>query len=36
MVGPADERQDMADMACFVISVAARLLNVHPQTLRYY
>jgi MerR family transcriptional regulator, heat shock protein HspR len=26
----------MADMACFVISVAARLLNVHPQTLRYY
>jgi MerR family transcriptional regulator/heat shock protein HspR len=24
------------DMACFVISVAARLLNVHPQTLRYY
>ena len=36
MVGPADARQDMADMACFVISVAARLLNVHPQTLRYY
>ena len=28
--------EDMADMACFVISVAARLLNVHPQTLRYY
>jgi MerR family transcriptional regulator/heat shock protein HspR len=24
------------DVACFVISVAARLLNVHPQTLRYY
>lgn len=24
------------DMACFVISVAARLLEVHPQTLRYY
>lgn len=24
------------DMACFVISVAARLLGVHPQTLRYY
>lgn len=24
------------NMACFVISVAARLLNVHPQTLRYY
>ena len=28
--------EPMADMACFVISVAARLLNVHPQTLRYY
>jgi MerR family transcriptional regulator/heat shock protein HspR len=36
MVGPVDARQEMADMACFVISVAARLLNVHPQTLRYY
>jgi MerR family transcriptional regulator/heat shock protein HspR len=24
------------DFACFVISVAARLLDVHPQTLRYY
>ncbi|MCC7105394.1 MAG: MerR family transcriptional regulator [Chloroflexi bacterium] len=24
------------DVACFVISVAARLLEVHPQTLRYY
>ena len=24
------------ELACFVISVAARLLNVHPQTLRYY
>jgi MerR family transcriptional regulator/heat shock protein HspR len=31
-----DQREQMADMACFVISVAARLLNVHPQTLRYY
>ena len=29
-------QEEMADMACFVISVAARLLNVHPQTLRYY
>ena len=29
-IDPADE------MAWFVISVAARLLNVHPQTLRYY
>ncbi|HYU17747.1 MAG TPA: MerR family transcriptional regulator [Chloroflexota bacterium] len=24
------------ELACFVISVAARLLGVHPQTLRYY
>lgn len=31
-----EQREQMADMACFVISVAARLLNVHPQTLRYY
>jgi MerR family transcriptional regulator/heat shock protein HspR len=36
MAGQIDPREDMADMACFVISVAARLLNVHPQTLRYY
>ncbi len=31
-----ESREEMADLACFVISVAARLLNVHPQTLRYY
>lgn len=30
----ADSRKE--DRAYFVISVAARLLNVHPQTLRYY
>jgi len=24
------------DFGCFVISVAARLLDLHPQTLRYY
>ncbi len=24
------------DLACYVISVAARILEVHPQTLRYY
>jgi MerR family transcriptional regulator/heat shock protein HspR len=24
------------DIGCLVISVAARLLDVHPQTLRYY
>lgn len=30
----ADRQKE--DRAYFVISVAARLLNVHPQTLRYY
>ena len=30
------DTQYTAQTACFVISVAARLLNVHPQTLRYY
>src|SRR3954471_18402019 len=29
-------RGSVSETACFVISVAARLLNVHPQTLRYY
>ncbi|OGO05082.1 MAG: hypothetical protein A2Y73_01865 [Chloroflexi bacterium RBG_13_56_8] len=24
------------DEACYVISVVARLVNLHPQTLRYY
>lgn len=28
---PADD-----DFGCFVISVAAEMLSVHPQTLRYY
>ena len=36
MATNGDPHEEMADMACFVISVAARLLNVHPQTLRYY
>ena len=36
MARQIDPHEGMADMACFVISVAARLLNVHPQTLRYY
>jgi MerR family transcriptional regulator/heat shock protein HspR len=36
MAANVDSHENMADMACFVISVAARLLNVHPQTLRYY
>ena len=31
-----DSRSDLQDAACFIISVAARMLNVHPQTLRYY
>src|ERR687888_2630822 len=30
------DRGSVSETACFVISVAARLLNVHPQTLRYY
>ena len=30
------ENVQNAQSACFVISVAARLLKVHPQTLRYY
>jgi MerR family transcriptional regulator, heat shock protein HspR len=36
MARQTSSQEPMADMACFVISVAARLLNVHPQTLRYY
>src|SRR3954451_9754711 len=36
MSSHVDPNTEMADMACFVISVAARLLNVHPQSLRYY
>ncbi len=32
------ERPDesMRDEPCFVISIAARLVELHPQTLRYY
>src|SRR6188508_3583487 len=30
------EEMETPQAACFVISVAARLLKVHPQTLRYY
>lgn len=30
------ENNAATETACFVISVAARLLSVHPQTLRYY
>jgi len=32
----SDQVESPGEMACFVISVAARLLGVHPQTLRYY
>ena len=31
-----DSHNETPASACFVISVAARMLNVHPQTLRYY
>jgi MerR family transcriptional regulator/heat shock protein HspR len=31
-----DDRDQPDEIACYVISVAARLLEVHPQTLRYY
>jgi MerR family transcriptional regulator/heat shock protein HspR len=30
------QRPETQHLACFVISVAAQLLEVHPQTLRYY
>jgi MerR family transcriptional regulator, heat shock protein HspR len=30
------QRHDHDDLACYVISIAAQLLEVHPQTLRYY
>lgn len=30
------ESSESADDGYFVISVAARILSVHPQTLRYY
>src|SRR5713226_6618131 len=28
--------QSPIDEGCYIISVAARLVNMHPQTLRYY
>jgi MerR family transcriptional regulator/heat shock protein HspR len=34
--GPSDERPRQRDRAVFVISVAAELAGVHPQTLRIY
>src|SRR6266542_1897770 len=33
---PAPEPQELPANAAFVISVAARLVGVHEQTLRYY
>ncbi len=31
-----DDRRLVDDEPCYVISVAARMLELHPQTLRYY
>ena len=31
-----NENQQQPDEACFVISVAARMVGMHAQTLRYY
>jgi len=30
------ERLPRDDEPCYIISVAARMVNLHPQTLRYY
>ena len=32
----ADVRADATDEPCYIISVAAKLVQMHPQTLRYY
>jgi len=32
----ADDRQIQDDEPCYVISIAAKLVSLHPQTLRYY
>jgi MerR family transcriptional regulator/heat shock protein HspR len=31
-----DNEEELYDEPCYVISVAARMLELHPQTLRYY
>src|SRR5665647_791052 len=36
MVGRKDDRSRAEDEPFFVIGIAARLVNVHQQTLRYY
>lgn len=30
------DRSDVTDEPCYIISVAAKLVQMHPQTLRYY
>lgn len=35
-MSPRDARNSAEQEPCFVISIAARLVNVHQQTLRYY
>ena len=35
-MSPRDARDSAEHEPCFVISIAARLVNVHQQTLRYY
>ncbi len=35
-MSPRDERNSAEQEPCFIISIAARLVNVHQQTLRYY
>ncbi len=35
-MSPRDVRDSAEQEPCFVISIAARLVNVHQQTLRYY
>ncbi len=36
MPDPVQSREVLKDEPTYVISVAARLVNMHPQTLRYY
>ncbi len=31
-----DQDENLRDEPCYVISVAAKLVDLHPQTLRYY
>jgi MerR family transcriptional regulator/heat shock protein HspR len=31
-----ENRDPLYDEACYVISIAARMVELHPQTLRYY